>query len=366
MASKKISIAVTALFLGVSGFSVYEWLTHKDTTTTHSVVAPRSVTGTEDPSALNLAKAGDPVPVSVNTRDNEVLPTPRSSKNSKPDADDEASSNKIEAFTEPYRDIAVSVSEMGPLAEIRVKEGDVVKTGDVIAVMNDEVLRASLDVARRSMTAEGAVKSAQADVNMKNAELEKLRQLRERNHASQQEVDRITTELQVAEARLQSVREDLEVKTLEAKRIEAQLDQRIIRAPIDGVITELSHDAGEFVSPSDPTIARLVQLDPLLIVFSVPLAQRNAVKTNDLVTLKIGMADQTAEGTVEYVSPTPDSSNSSVRVKVRLPNADRRFQSGESVQLVLDMLTVPETQEVASGDPSTSIANGSHETSARQ
>ncbi len=365
MASKKISIAASALFLAVSAYSVYEWFTRKDTTVTQQVIAPRAepVVSTTP----NFAKtAGDSVPVSVQNRKDDVPITPPRSPKPSASNDKDATPSKIEAFTEPYRDIAVSASEMGPLAELKVKEGDVAKAGDVIAVMNDDVLKASLEVAKRSMNSEGTLKSAQADVNLKKAEIEKLRQLRERNHASQQEVDRVATELEVAEARLQSVREDLEVKTLEAKRIEAQLEQRIIRAPIDGVITELTHDAGEFVSPSDPTIARLVQLDPLLIVFSVPLAQRNAVKAGQTVSLKLGPADQPAEGLVEYVSPTPDSSNSSVRVKVRLPNASRQFQSGESVRLVLDVLSVPDSQEVAAGDPSTSVANGSHETSARQ
>jgi multidrug efflux pump subunit AcrA (membrane-fusion protein) len=135
--------------------------------------------------------------------------------------------------------------------------------------------------------------------------------------------------------------EDLEVKELEYRRIESQLQQRSVRAPIDGVISELSREAGEFVSPSDPTIARLVQLDTLLIVFSVPLTQRNEVEKDQKVTLKIGVAEEVAEGIVEYVSPTSDSSNSSVRVKVRLPNADRHFQSGERTVLVLAPSTQP-------------------------
>lgn len=259
----------------------------------------------------------------------------------RPRTDQKNADNTIEAFTEPYRDIAVAASEMGTLSVIKVIEGDIVKQGDIIAVMDDDVLRASVEVARRSMSVEGLVKSAQADLDMKKAEHQKLVELRDRDHASQQEVDRVETEIRIAEARLLSVMEDLEVKELEYRRIESQLQQRSVRAPIDGVISELSREAGEFVSPSDPTIARLVQLDTLLIVFSVPLTQRNEVEKDQKVTLKIGVAEEVAEGIVEYVSPTSDSSNSSVRVKVRLPNADRHFQSGERTVLVLAPSTQP-------------------------
>lgn len=240
----------------------------------------------------------------------------------------------IEAFTEPYRDIAVAAPEMGTLAELKVIEGDVVKQGDLLAVMDDDVLQASLAVARRTMSAEGMLKSAQADLNMKKVELEKLTQLRERNHASQQELSRIETELLVAEARLLSVQEDLAVKQLEFDRIEVQVAQRKIVAPIDGIISELFREKGEFVSPSDPAIARIVQLDPLLVVFSLPLGQRKDVVKDQQVTLKIGEEERVQEGVVEYVSPTSDPSNSSVRVKVRIPNSKGHFQSGERAVLV--------------------------------
>ena len=246
------------------------------------------------------------------------------------------SSIVVEAFTEPYRDISVAASEMGTLSEVRVVEGAIVKQGDILAVMDDDILRASLEVARRSMNAEGLLKSAQADLDMKTQEQEKLKQLRERDHASQQEVDRIQTEIRIAEARLLSVKEDLEVKQLESRRIESQLKQRQVIAPMDGVISELSREAGEFVSPSDPTIARLVQLDPLLIVFSVPLSQRNEVEKDQVVELKLGADQVRAEGIIEYVSPTSDTSNSSVRVKVRLPNSARQHQSGERAILVME------------------------------
>jgi len=47
-------------------------------------------------------------------------------------------SNQVEAYTEPYRDIAIAASEMGTLSSINVKEGDVVRPGEVIALMADE------------------------------------------------------------------------------------------------------------------------------------------------------------------------------------------------------------------------------------
>lgn len=282
-----------------------------------------------------------------------------------------AAVKRIEAFTEPYREIAVAASEMGTLSEIKVREGEFVSKGDVLAVMQDEVLQASLAVARRNSTVQGALQSAAAELDLKQTELAKLNQLRERSHASAQEVSRIQTELKIAEARHLSVREELEIKHLELKRIEAQIEQRIVRAPMDGIITEVLKDSGEYVSPSDPVIVRLVQLDPLLIVFSVPLARRNELASQQTVSVRVGGQAEPVEGTVEYISPTPDSSNSAVRVKVRLGNSEHRFQSGQTAELLMPETAtgssdIPEATAVSSPAGLLPVANGSHETTVLQ
>lgn len=271
----------------------------------------------------------------------------------------------IEAFTEPYCDIAIAAAEMGTLSGVKVKEGDVIRSGDVVAVMSDEVLKASLEVARSSMNVEGTLQSAAADVALRQTELTKLQQLRQRDHASQQELDRVVTELTIAKARHLSVREDLEIKQLEFRRIEAQLEQRSIRSPIAGIVSEVTKDGGEFVSPSDPVVARVVQLDPLLVVFSVPLHHRNAFYQDQTVTLQLGYADVTAQGTVEFVSRTTDSSNSSVRVKVRLANPNGEYQSGERALLRLETLTTPAIPATSSDDIASPVADRNHETASR-
>ena len=336
MLTRKTLFSAAALAVPVAVFAVTAMTQHGENgSMTPTASTPVTIGGTssEATSRESLRQtAGANIPVSA---------PPTNLTASQPGAPE--SSTVVEAFTEPYRDISVAASEMGTLSDVRVVEGAIVKQGDVLAVMDDDILRASLEVARRSMNAEGLLKSAQADLEMKIQEQDKLKQLRERDHASQQEVDRIQTEIRIAEARLLSVKEDLEVKQLEFRRIESQLKQRQVIAPMDGVISELSREAGEFVSPSDPTIARLVQLDPLLIVFSVPLSQRNEVEKDQVVELKLGSDQIKAEGIVEYVSPTSDTSNSSVRVKVRLPNSNRQHQSGERAILVMAHPAAPST-----------------------
>ncbi len=244
----------------------------------------------------------------------------------------------IEAFTEPYRDVAISASEMGTLASVNVKEGDFVTAGSVLANLFDNVMQAALEVARAGKDALGQLKSAEAELNMRKTEREKLIELRARTHASQREVDRVETDLQIAEARVIAAREDIQIKQLEFHRIEAQLEQKRVRTPIDGVVTDVLKESGEFVSPTDSVVARVVQLDPLLVVFSVPLHLRHKVVRDQRVGLGFGDRTRDGVGVVEYVSPTADDSNTSIRVKVRLANPSGRWQAGERTVLLLDRI----------------------------
>lgn len=273
------------------------------------------------------------IPVSIAANDPAIQPRQRGFERTDEQA---VPSNLIEGFTEPYADIQLAASEMGTLARVLVRDGDEVSVGQLIASLDDAVLTAALKVAEAGMTAEGERRSAETQLELKQIELQKITELFGRNHASRQELDRVRGEVRIAEARLQSVRDDLDVRRLEHARIVAQLKQRQIRSTIDGVVVEVRRDHGEFVSPSDPVVARIVQLDPLLIVYSVPNNRRNDVKAGQTVSVQMTSHPSPVNGVVEFVSPTADASSGTFKVKVRLPNPERKWHGGEKSVLLLD------------------------------
>jgi RND family efflux transporter MFP subunit len=253
----------------------------------------------------------------------------------------------IEGFTEPYADIELAASEMGILSSVSVKEGDAVQAVQLLASLDDTVLQAALKIAAASKNARGPLDSATADLETRETELRKLQELRSRNRASQKEVDRVSGEVRMGKARVQAAREELEIKRLEFQRIQAQLNRRQIRSTIDGVVTELYRDHGEFVSPSQPTVARVVQLNPLRIIFSVPIDRRSEIAKGQTVPLSIGSGTLPAEALVEFVSPTADASSGTFRVKVRLPNPQGQWQAGDRSVLLLDSPTTETPQRLA-------------------
>ena len=250
---------------------------------------------------------------------------------------------EIESFTEPYRRVAVPAPEIGTLSELLVVEGDAVEQDQLLARMDDTVLIASLEVARAAKDATGSLRAAEATVKARQKQLDSYTALRERGNATQREMDRAENDHIQSLAQLQSVREELEVRRLEFERTQAQLRHRKITSPINGFVVAIDKEAGEFVSPTDPIVMHVVQLDTLKSVFSVPLRAIKGLQVGQQVTVGVGTDKLKCQGVIEFVSPTADAQSGSVRVKIRIPNSNRKIQSG--AVCVWDLQSVePKTQ----------------------
>ncbi|GAA4451164.1 efflux RND transporter periplasmic adaptor subunit [Novipirellula rosea] len=235
---------------------------------------------------------------------------------------------EAESFTEPYKRVDVPAAEIGILAEIRVTEGDEVYPTQLLAQLDDSVLKASLEVAKSAKDATGSRLGATLELESRQKQLASYKELRERGNASVRELDRSETEYQQAKSRLQSINEELEVRRLEYERVKAQIKQRRIESPISGVVVEIRKDQGEFVSPTDPVVMQIVQLDNLKAVFSVPLDAAAQMAVDQQVTLLVGHNAVPTAAVIEYVSPVADAESGSVRIKIRIPNRERQLQSG--------------------------------------
>ena len=240
---------------------------------------------------------------------------------------------EIQGFTEPYQDIDVAAADMGIIAAINVREGDRVREDQILVQMDAAVLQVTVEIAKSIKEARGQLETATEELKIQTQILAKLEELRSRDHASRQELERAQAQKRIAEARLKAVREELEVKTLEYERALVQLEQRRLRSPIDGIVTRVLKDRGESVLFSDPVILKVVQLDPLLVIFLVPADLARELTVGQTVGVRITDTAATARGEVEFVSPTTDPQSGTTRVRVRLPNPEERLPSGATCYL---------------------------------
>lgn len=239
-----------------------------------------------------------------------------------------SSAQEVTTFLEPANVIEISAAEMGLLEHVYVHEGAEVTPGTILAQLNDDVLTSTLAISQAAVEAEGKLKLARAEVRDRKSKLDRLRQLFSRGNASQIELDRSETQLEMASAQLEQAEDEIHLKRLEIERTRQQLEQRKLRSPIHGIVTEVLKDAGEFVSISEPVIAKVVELDSLLAVFPVPQAEAQGMTVGQRIPITVGEQQLYAEAVIEYVSPMTDAQSGTRRVKVRLDNADRQWPCG--------------------------------------
>ena len=260
-----------------------------------------------------------------------------------------AAGAEVESFTEPYREVAIPAAEVGVLSEILVSEGDVVSRGQLLAQLDDRVLVASLEVARAAKDALGARRGAESELAIRDQQLRSFQVLAERGNATEREVVRAEGEVQQAAARLQAIREDLEVRRLEFERVKAQLASRRILSPIDGHVIRIDKEVGEFVAPTDPIVMHIVQLNTLKSVFSVPAWSAEKLESGQTVELAIGRERKIRRGVIEFVSPVADAQSATVTVKIRIPNGQGDLRSGDLVLWDLQASIAPPRVSRAAG-----------------
>lgn len=241
----------------------------------------------------------------------------------------------LEGFMEPFRTLKVAADETGTIAEILVKKGQRVAAGQPLARLNSEVHEASLAIAAQNMKAEGRIRSAQADLQLRQSRLEKLQEILGEGFARQEEVDRAAAEVEIAKANLHAAKEDAITKQLEHKKLTVQLYRRTIVAPTDGTVTVLHKEQGEDAAPNVPEIVTLSQLDSLLANFTLTGSQAASLKKGD--ELPIIFSEGTDRGgIIEFISPIMDAESGTVLIKVRVENSDGVYRSGQRCRIRLN------------------------------
>ncbi|MCE9605262.1 MAG: efflux RND transporter periplasmic adaptor subunit [Planctomycetia bacterium] len=257
----------------------------------------------------------------------------------------QAHAETFESFTEPSRTIDVAPAETGVVARVEVREGDRVRKGQVLASLDKEVLLIAREIAQASVDATGRKDAARAEAELRKTRLDKIRTLRSSGHAASEETQRAEMEHTAAKGQHQSLEEQAIVDRLEVRKIDSMIERRLVRSPIDGIVTHIHYDHGEFVTPIAPTIVTVVQLDPLRAVFNLPQSAARALKPDATVVLNFPEEEEGVPGKVEFIAPVIDADSGTVRVKVLIDNIDQTRLAGRRCTLRLD--EVPAQQPTA-------------------
>lgn len=210
----------------------------------------------------------------------------------------------------------VASKAMGTVTSIRVKEGDRVKTDDVLMILDDR------DAIQRVKVAEAAHRetlkareSAEKNKHLAEVTFKRYSRLYEEKVISQQEFDQMETQTQVA--RLESERIAGSVDRAKAGLEEARVHLGFTRisAPFAGVVTEKRIDTGSMASPGMPL---LVIEDTSQYKIEAPVDERLLARIKPGMTASVTL-DATGEkvaGRVAKIISSVDPATRTFRVEV--------------------------------------------------
>jgi len=242
-------------------------------------------------------------------------------------------------FAAPSTEIDVSTSVRDVVTEVAVKEGQAVAAGELLAVLDTAELEAELAIARARASAEGGIKRAEAILASKQSQFDIMTKLRKQGAARAEELSFAEAELAVATAELQGALDQQAIADLEVRRLEAAVERRRVRAPADGVITEIYRESGELVGAEETRLMTLAVLDPLQVDVYVATALGRALRPGDTATIDLPLAGAVVVGTIIDIAVKADAASGTMRVRLHFDNPDQALRSGERALVTFPTVT---------------------------
>jgi RND family efflux transporter MFP subunit len=258
-----------------------------------------------------------------------------------------------EGFTEPRHDIMVAATEIGRIESLTVEVGDHVQAGQEIGQLEDALQASSVQIAQHQASMTGELDATGAEVELHQSRTQSLRKLAADGMARPDELSRAETDLRIAIAKYAAAKEQLELRKLELERYELQLQRRKILVPMDGVISRLFHKPGEYITPGDPAVVRLLVTDKLFAVFNIPVEDTAVIHVGSSVKVHLRSSSRTLDASVTSIAPDIDGESGTVQVRVELDNADRSLLVGDRCTLRLAAETIPSRAELPAGTTQT-------------
>ena len=304
-----------------------------------------------------------------------------------------------QAILFPRQQAAIVPKISAPVKKFLVKRGSPVRSGQLLAVLENRDLSAaaqenkgSFEQAQASYettTAAGLpeeIRKAEADAQQAQQALdaqEKVFESRQllfqqgalpRKELDQSRVDVTQARNQASITKkhldaLMAIGKQQELKSAQGqltsaegkyRGAEAQLSYSEIRSPMDGVITDRPLYPGEMAAAGTPLLT-VMDISSVIAKAHIPQNDAAILKVGDKGTMTVPGIEEPIEGKVTVVSPALDPNSTTVEVWLEAKNPKRELKPGTSVQLLLtaqtvkDALVVPANSVITTPDGTTAV-----------
>lgn len=255
-------------------------------------------------------------------------------------------------FVETPASVLVKSRIDSQILQQQVKDGQFVKAGDLLFVLDDR------DVKAQIAKDEAMLAKDEATHTRNLADLDRYKQLFSRNVGTQTQVDQATADEKISTASIQA-----DHATLDADRL--KLSYTRITAPIDGRVGAVMVTPGNLVSAnsnnSSTGLLTITQMKPLRVTFAMPESDLPTLQTALAasepvpVTAHVPGADRTpTDGKLNFVDSTVDMTSGTITAKAAFANDDLALWPGQYV----DVEIVPHVLQGAVVVPTVAVQTG--------
>ncbi|NWF75959.1 MAG: efflux RND transporter periplasmic adaptor subunit [Nitrospirae bacterium] len=231
------------------------------------------------------------------------------------------------------RKAAVASKVTGRLVSISVEEGSRVRTGEIIAQLENEDVFASKRQAEANMkVAHHNLEQAKAELTDASLYFNRIKNLLEQDFVSRSEYDAAEARYKKALALVEASEASVKAATAALEVARVSLDYTFIRAPFDAVVLTKNADIGDIVSPfsaaanAKAAVVTIADMNSLQVEVDVSESNIQNVKIGQPCEIQLdALPDSRFRGKVHMIVPTADRTKATVLVKVSFIDRDKRI-----------------------------------------
>lgn len=259
--------------------------------------------------------------------------------------------------------ITVSAESMGKIVSFNVKEGQVLKADDEIAVIDTLQLHLKKEILLAGMTTvDSKARSVETQISVLKEQLalqetnqKRIEKMFKDDAATQKQLDDINAEIKITKQRIKNISTQSQSVLAEKRSMHAQVDQlndliqkNKIKSPITGTVLETFVKQGEFAAPGKPLFS-MQDTKNLTLRAYISETQLAQIKVNQKIKIEVDYGKNTksyngivywisdkAEFTPKQIQTKDERKNLVYAVKIKVDNKSGELKIGMPASVIFE------------------------------
>jgi membrane fusion protein (multidrug efflux system) len=231
-------------------------------------------------------------------------------------------SKSYSAIIKPYEEVEITARVSGILEKMSFKEGDLVKKGQALYTIEQDIYKANLA-------------QAKANFNKASKDYTRAKSLKESKAISIQSYDDYVFAYEDAKAKLDQA--------------QIQFNYTNITSPIDGIAGKKEFDVGDYVgsNESNSKLITITAIDPVHVEFELTKEDieqfLTQIRQNKATISLVSKGKTYANGVIDYIAPKLNSQTDTLLLRAKFDNKNQELLIGEFTKIEISNLVLPDS-----------------------